>query len=81
MKFLLAPVFNNLLANSQADIVLSVISEADLPTGAAKSASPAKSVRPVENFLRPPLHLILHRLSVFPADLFLWWVWIDCLTL
>ncbi len=48
-----AAVLNNLLANSREDIALSVITEAELRTGAAKSASPAKTLRLVENFLRP----------------------------
>lgn len=48
-----AVVLNNLLTNSREDIALSVITEAELRTGAAKSASPAKTLRLVENFLRP----------------------------
>jgi tRNA(fMet)-specific endonuclease VapC len=48
-----AAVLNNLLAQSREDIALSVISEAELRTGAAKSASPVKTLRLVENFLRP----------------------------
>ena len=48
-----AAVLNNLLANSREDIALSVITEAELRTGAAKSGSPAKTLRLVENFLRP----------------------------
>ncbi len=48
-----AAVLNNLLAQSRADIALSVITEAELRTGAAKSASPVKTLRLVENFLRP----------------------------
>ena len=43
----------NLLAHSPEDIALSVITEAELRTGAAKSASPAKTLRLLENFLRP----------------------------
>ena len=35
------------------DIAVSVITEAELRTGAAKSASAAKTLRLVENFLRP----------------------------
>jgi tRNA(fMet)-specific endonuclease VapC len=48
-----AAVLNNLLANSREDIALSVITEAELRTGAAKSGSPGKTLRLVENFLRP----------------------------
>lgn len=46
-------VLKNLLARSPEDIAVSVISEAELRTGAAKSASAAKTLRLVENFLRP----------------------------
>src|ERR1700757_185814 len=57
-----AAVLNNLLANSREDIALSVITEAELRTGAAKSGSPAKTLRLGEYFLRP--------LSIleFPSD-------------
>jgi tRNA(fMet)-specific endonuclease VapC len=48
-----AVVLNNLLAQSRENIALSVISEAELRTGAAKSASAAKTLRLVENFLSP----------------------------
>jgi tRNA(fMet)-specific endonuclease VapC len=34
-------------------VAVSVISEAELRTGAAKSSSPVKTTRCVENFLRP----------------------------
>ena len=46
-------VLKNLLAQSPEDIALSVVTEAELRTGAAKSASPAKTLRLLENFLRP----------------------------
>jgi tRNA(fMet)-specific endonuclease VapC len=46
-------VLKHLLAQSRKDIVLSVITEAELRTGAAKSASAARTLRLVENFLRP----------------------------
>ena len=46
-------VLKNLLAHSPEDIAVSVISEAELRTGAAKSASPVKTLRLLENFLRP----------------------------
>ena len=46
-------VLKNLLAQSREDIALSVITEAELRTGAAKSASAAKTLRLLENFLRP----------------------------
>jgi tRNA(fMet)-specific endonuclease VapC len=46
-------VLKHLLAQSRKDVVLSVITEAELRTGAAKSASPARTLRLVENFLRP----------------------------
>ena len=46
-------VLKRLLAQSPEDIAVSVITEAELRTGAAKSASAAKTLRLVENFLRP----------------------------
>ena len=41
------------LTHSPADIAVSVITEAELRTGAAKSDAAAKTGRLVENFLRP----------------------------
>jgi tRNA(fMet)-specific endonuclease VapC len=46
-------VVERLLAHSPAEIAVSVITEAELRTGAAKSDSAAKTGRLVENFLRP----------------------------
>jgi tRNA(fMet)-specific endonuclease VapC len=46
-------VLKHLLAQSREDIAVSVITEAELRTGAAKSTSAAKTLRLVENFLRP----------------------------
>jgi tRNA(fMet)-specific endonuclease VapC len=46
-------VLQHLLAQSREDIAVSVITEAELRTGAAKSTSAAKTLRLVENFLRP----------------------------
>jgi tRNA(fMet)-specific endonuclease VapC len=46
-------VLKNLLARTPEDIVVSVITEAELRTGAAKSTSAAKTLRMLENFLRP----------------------------
>jgi tRNA(fMet)-specific endonuclease VapC len=46
-------VLKNLLAQSREDIAVSVITEAELRTGAAKSTSAAKTLRLVENFLHP----------------------------
>lgn len=46
-------VLKNLLAQNRDDIAISVITEAALRTGAAKSAAAAKTLRLVENFLRP----------------------------
>jgi tRNA(fMet)-specific endonuclease VapC len=42
-----------LVAHSRADVAISVITEAELRTGAAKSTAPAKTARLVDNFLRP----------------------------
>lgn len=46
-------VLERLLKHSPADIAVSVITEAELRTGAAKSDAAAKIGRLVENFLRP----------------------------
>jgi tRNA(fMet)-specific endonuclease VapC len=46
-------VLNRLLAQSREDIAVSVITEAELRTGAAKSTSSAKTLHLIENFLRP----------------------------
>jgi tRNA(fMet)-specific endonuclease VapC len=46
-------VLERLLSAAREDIALSVISEAELRTGAAKSSSPVKTLRLVENFLGP----------------------------
>jgi tRNA(fMet)-specific endonuclease VapC len=46
-------VLDRLLSTSREDVLVSVISEAELRTGAAKSSSPIRTLRLVENFLRP----------------------------
>ncbi len=46
-------VLQNLLAHSPTDVGVSVITEAELRTGAAKSASAAKTLRLLERFLQP----------------------------
>jgi len=46
-------VLKHLLAQGREDIAVSVITEAELRTGAAKSTSAAKTLGLVENFLRP----------------------------
>ena len=46
-------VLERLLKHSPTDIAVSVITEAELRTGAAKSDAAAKIGRLVENFLRP----------------------------
>jgi len=46
-------VLSWLLANDGTDIVVSVITEGELRTGAAKSASPIQTLRLVQHFLRP----------------------------
>jgi len=48
-----AGVLNEILAVGREHICVSVISEAELRTGSAKSAAPLKSLRFLENFLRP----------------------------
>lgn len=46
-------VLDRLLSTPREDILVSVITEAELRTGAAKSSSPVKTLRLIENFLRP----------------------------
>lgn len=46
-------VIGRLLATAREDVGVSVITEAELRTGAAKSSSPIKTLHSVENFLRP----------------------------
>src|ERR1700730_12338484 len=46
-------VLDRLLSKSREDVAVSVITEAELRTGAAKSSSPVKSLRLIENFLSP----------------------------
>jgi len=48
-----ASVLRRLLSESRADIAVSVITEGELRTGAAKSSNAEKTRRRVENFLRP----------------------------
>jgi len=48
-----ASVLERLLSRSRSDIAVSVITEAELRTGAAKSSSPEKTSHLLENFLRP----------------------------
>jgi tRNA(fMet)-specific endonuclease VapC len=48
-----AAVLQRLLAESPQDVAVSVITEAELLTGAAKSSSAARTLQRVENFLRP----------------------------
>jgi len=46
-------VLGQLLSKTRDEVFVSVITEGELRTGAAKSSSPAKTLRLVENFLRP----------------------------
>jgi len=46
-------VLERLLSRSRSNVGVSVITEAELRTGAAKSSSPARTAHLVENFLRP----------------------------
>jgi tRNA(fMet)-specific endonuclease VapC len=46
-------VLRRLLATPREDVIVSVITEAELRTGAAKSSVPGKTLRLIENFLRP----------------------------
>jgi len=46
-------VLQRLLATPREDVLVSVITEAELRTGAAKSSSPLRTLHLIENFLRP----------------------------
>lgn len=46
-------VIDELLSRSREDILISVITEGELRTGAAKSSSPRKTLSLIENFLKP----------------------------
>ncbi|MDQ6803007.1 MAG: type II toxin-antitoxin system VapC family toxin [Acidobacteriota bacterium] len=46
-------VIERLLAAPREDVLISVITEAELRTGAAKSSTPSKTLERVENFLSP----------------------------
>jgi tRNA(fMet)-specific endonuclease VapC len=46
-------VLDRLLSESRQDIAVSAISEGELRTGAAKSSSPVRTLRLIENFLQP----------------------------
>ena len=46
-------VLSRLLSHRRSDIAVSVITEAELRTGAAKSARPVATARAVDHFLRP----------------------------
>ena len=46
-------VLDHLLSASRDDVAISVMTEAELRTGAAKSSSQSRTLRLVENFLRP----------------------------
>jgi tRNA(fMet)-specific endonuclease VapC len=46
-------VLDQFLSKSKEDVAVSVIAEAELLTGAAKSSSPIKALRVIENFLAP----------------------------
>jgi len=46
-------VLKRLLAQTRTDVMLSVITEAELRTGAAKSSSPLRTLRLLEHFLQP----------------------------
>jgi tRNA(fMet)-specific endonuclease VapC len=48
-----AATLRRLLEHDRSDIAVSVITEAELRTGAAKSSAPAKTRGKVENFLLP----------------------------
>lgn len=48
-----ANVLRQLLATPREGVFVSVVTEAELRTGAAKSSAPVKTLHLIENFLRP----------------------------
>lgn len=46
-------ILQHLLSTAREDVAISVITEAELRTGAAKSSAPGKTLRLLENFLHP----------------------------
>lgn len=50
-------VIQQLLSTPREDVSVSVITEAELRTGAAKSTTPVKTLHLVENFLRPLIRI------------------------
>ena len=48
-------VLRQLLSTAREDVAVSVITEAELRVGAAKSSAPVKTLHLIENFLRPLL--------------------------
>lgn len=46
-------IIKRLLAAPREDVLISVITEGELRTGAAKSSTPSKTLQRVENFLSP----------------------------
>jgi tRNA(fMet)-specific endonuclease VapC len=46
-------VLRNLLSTAREDVSISVVTEVELRTGAAKSSAPVKTLHLIENFLRP----------------------------
>lgn len=53
-------VLARLLASTRADVAISVVTEAELRTGAAKSSAPARTLQRVESFIAP--------LSILPFE-------------
>src|SRR6185295_4575867 len=46
-------ILRHLLSTAREEVAISVITEAELRTGAAKSSSPVKTLHLIENFLDP----------------------------
>jgi tRNA(fMet)-specific endonuclease VapC len=62
-------VLERLLAHSRSDVAVSVVTEAELRTGAAKSTSATKTRQLVENFLQPLsiVEFVSHDAEVYAA--------------
>jgi len=56
-------VIQKLLSTRRDDVAVSVITEAELRTGAAKSSSPSKTLQLLEAFLRPLAIIAAHAVS------------------
>ena len=64
-------VLHHLLSTPREEVAISVITEGELRTGAAKSSAPVKTLHLIENFLRP---LTVASQDVVPSQATDWWI-------